>query len=145
MYEKETDGGDNERSETREGRKGKHRPCVAFFKAAIGESTRIQDFPREFGPLAAERAARFYSCVVELVDTIAVLFLFFFSGFSLCHSVHSDISFILYRVVRRVYESNIRQSDTRNERGKPRKSNGRSTCFATRNAGSVEIGLSGKF
>lgn len=65
-----------------EGRKGKH-GRVYFSKLPSEESTGIQDFPREFGSLATERAARFCSRIVALVDMIAVLFFFPFRLFSL--------------------------------------------------------------
>jgi len=87
VYEKKRETERREREEEKdsgresgEGRKGKH-GHVYFSKLPTAETTGIQDFSREFGPLAAERAARFYSRVVELVDTIAVLFFFSFQAF----------------------------------------------------------------
>lgn len=127
--------------------------CV-FFEAAERIIDRGPRFPPRirttsvFTITAPSERTRRDSIHASLRSSIRLPFYFFpfLSGFSLCHSVHSDISFSLYRVVRRVYESNIRQSDTRNDRGKPQRSNGGSTCFAARNAGASRDWLMlGKF
>jgi len=64
----------------------------------------------------ASGAILFTRCCARRYDCCSI-FLFYFQAF-LCYSVRCDISFILYRVVHRVYDSNIRQSDTRNDRSK---------------------------
>lgn len=117
----------------REGRKGKH-GRVYFSKLPSEESIGVQDFHREFGPLAAERAAQFYSRAVALVDTIAVLF---FSPFRLFSLPFRPFRYFFHSISRRAPSVWIQYSSKWHDRGKPQKSDGRSTCFASRNAGAL--------
>lgn len=84
----------------------------------------------------------------SLRSSIRLLFYFFLflSGFSLYQ--FRPFRYFFHPIsprAPRVYESNTRQSDTRNDRGKPRKSDGRSTCFATRNAEALRLACPDNF
>lgn len=110
----------NERGSETEGRiKQQTHSCVSF-RGCRGRAENRSASKIFLSRIRAETSGRLdcASRVVALVGMIAVLL---FQPLFFHYSIHSDISFNLYRVVRRVYESNVCRSDTKNERGKPQK------------------------